>query len=291
MKRHNTFQEDIQHIRNIPKPLLRDLVALLWSEAVFNDQFTVELCFQSPHLNLKEFIQWTESIEVMDLQIEPSRLPLGKYAEALLQIFFDHHPDFQLLARNIQLIKNKQTLGELDFLLFDMKKQNHIHLEFALKFYLKTIWKGEETFLGPNVKDTLSNKSQKLTNTQSQLLNQHADLLPANLQSINFQPQIWMKGVRFYPFQINENFTHSRAWWLDIKSIELLNQAGFTFELIEQKKDWIFPYYKASPVEFETLRLEAKKYLAHQANALMLVRKKGNEVIDRGFLMRADWPN
>ncbi|MEX2380582.1 MAG: DUF1853 family protein [Vicingaceae bacterium] len=291
MKRHNTFQEDIQQIRGIRNPLLRDLLALLWSEAVFNDQLPSELRFQPPNLSLINFIQWVEGVGVVEEYIDVSKLPLGKYAEKLLQMFFEHHPNFKLIAQNIQLVKDKLTVGEIDYLLYDLKKDKHIHLEFALKFYLQTVWKGKVTFLGPNVKDSLSKKSQKLIKRQSQLLIQHADLLPTDLRSIDFQPQIWMKGVRFYPFQGNENYTHSRAWWLNIENIEFLQQADFTFELINHKKDWIFPYYKASSVEFETLSSKAKKYLEQKANALMVVRRKGGEVVDRGFIMRTDWPN
>lgn len=291
MKRHNTFQGDIQQIRCIRNPLLRDLIALLWSDAVFNDQIPPELCFQPPQLSLKELIQWAEELKCVEEHIDASKLPLGKYAEKLLQIFFEQHPNFQLVAQNIQLIKDKVTVGEIDFLLRDLEINKHIHLEFALKFYLKTSWSGKEIFLGPNVKDNLNRKSQKLINSQSQLLNSHADLLSAELRNTIFQPKIWMKGVRFYPFQANENYTHAQAWWLNLESIELLDQAGFTFEHIEQKKDWIFPYFKKEAVDFKTLKFETKKYFNQNRNALMLVRKKGAEVLDRGFIMRTGWPN
>lgn len=291
MKRHNTFHEDIHQIRNVSNPIFRDLIALLWSKTVFNEEFPNELCFKPPQLTLKELIQWTESLKNIEEHLDASKLPLGKYAEKLLQIFFEQHPSFQLLAHNIQLVKDKETVGEIDFLLHDLKNEKHIHLEFALKFYLKTRCKGKEIFIGPNVKDTLGRKCQKLINSQSQLLNSHADLLSADLQNTIFHPKIWMKGVRFYPYQANENYTHSQAWWLNIKNIELLDQSGFTFECIKQKKDWIFPYFKAIAIDFETLKLETEKYFTQKRNALMLVRKKGEEVLDRGFIMREEWPN
>jgi hypothetical protein len=290
MKRHNTFQSEIHLIRSIRKPVLRDLVALLWANCPFNDQIPDELCFHAPQLKLEELIQWAEEIEIEE-QLDANKLPLGKYAEQLLQIFFKNYSVFQLLGQNIQLIKDKETLGEIDFLLHDLKQNNYIHLEFALKFYLKTAWKGKEIFLGPHVKDCLQRKSQKLINRQSQLLNQHADLLTADLHKIPFQPKIWVKGVRFYPFRINESYTHAKAWWIKIEDIGHLDKSNYTFELINQKKDWIFPYFKAVAQDFETLKLEAKTHLSQNRNPLMVVRKKGKKVVDRGFVMRADWPN
>lgn len=290
MKRHNTFQSEIQQIRSIRNSMLRDLVALLWTNCPFNDQLPDALCFHAPQLKLEELIQWAEEIGSVE-QLDANKLPLGKYAEQLLQLFFEHYPIFQLLGQNIQLIKDKETLGEIDFLLHDLKNHKYIHLEFALKFYLKTAWKGKETFLGPNVKDCLQRKSQKLISSQSQLLIQHTDLLTADLRQIPFQPKIWMKGVRFYPFLLNESYTHTKAWWLKIEDIGHLDKSDYSFELIDQKKDWIFPYFKAVAQDFEILKLEATTYLSQNRNALMVVRKKGEEVIDRGFVMRADWPN
>lgn len=90
----------------------------------------------------------------------PFQYRLGRYAEALLAFWFSHAPHAKLIAQNVAVIENNQTLGALDFI---VALNNQIyHIELTCKYY------GSHTnqphvFSGFDHADTLDNKSQKLT--------------------------------------------------------------------------------------------------------------------------------
>ena len=72
--------------------------------------------------------------------------------------------DYTILAKNLQIIAEKRTLGELDFIV-ETPDNLHIHIEMVYKFYLydpdrKGSW--IEKLVGPNLKDNLSFKVKKL---------------------------------------------------------------------------------------------------------------------------------
>lgn len=290
MESQLAFNKHISQINQLKLPFLQDLVTLLWQTEVYKAHFEKGSVFSPPLQELESLIEWAKKLTPPNGQ-KNTNLPLGKYAEELITLFIEFHADYKLLARNIQLIANKKTLGEIDFLFHDLNNNQHIHLEFALKFYLKTKFNGEMVFLGPNVKDRLTKKKEKLVHSQTQLLKKHADLLPKEFAHILFTPKIWMKGVKFFPFALNRNYTHTKAWWLNLEAIELLNQDRISFEYVTEKKDWIFPYFKSSPVDFNRLKNQADHYFQLKKNALMVVRRKGKVIIDRGFIMRENWPN
>ncbi|UTW46003.1 DUF1853 family protein [bacterium SCSIO 12696] len=116
-----------------------------------------------------------------DLDRKPDRLDnylsnvnshrLGYYFEALWAFYFEHHPEYQLLGHNLQVINTeKRTLGAFDFIYRHLPSSQVHHLEVAVKFYLFT---GNHNQLndrarwpGPNPKDNLATKEQRLLDHQ-----------------------------------------------------------------------------------------------------------------------------
>lgn len=78
-----------------------------------------------------------------------------------------YHP-FRLLGHSIQIIHAKQTLGELDFLLFNEESQQIEHWEVALKFYLAENNFNLNHWYGLNRTDTLHRKLTHFTQKQFQ---------------------------------------------------------------------------------------------------------------------------
>ncbi|WGL16163.1 DUF1853 family protein [Microbulbifer bruguierae] len=79
---------------------------------------------------------------------------LGVYFENLWAFAFNHHPDYQLLARNLPIRSADKTLGELDFVVRHLPDQQLEHWEVAVKFYLQV----ESLWVGPGIKDRLDIK-------------------------------------------------------------------------------------------------------------------------------------
>jgi len=93
---------------------------------------------------------------------------LGRYFETLWYHWLMHHPDYQLLAHNLQVIIDGETLGELDFIVRDRRSDEVIHIEVAVKFYLGIgDTRQMRNWHGPGLKDRLDKKVAHLKGRQT----------------------------------------------------------------------------------------------------------------------------
>lgn len=77
----------------------------------------------------------------------------------------DYHP-YQLLAHSLQIIEAKNTLGELDFLIYNQEQQQIEHWEVALKYYLAEEDLQLSQWYGLNRQDTLHRKLKHFAQQQ-----------------------------------------------------------------------------------------------------------------------------
>jgi hypothetical protein len=105
----------------------------------------------------------TDSSELAEFFLLEEQFILGKYFEKLLTFFFMHYPQFEIIESGKQLFEDQQTIGEIDFIIFDKLHQQKIHLEVAVKYYMgfKDVGK-HDLWIGPNGSDTLQKKVIKL---------------------------------------------------------------------------------------------------------------------------------
>ena len=81
-----------------------------------------------------------------------------------------------MLYENIQIIDGKKTIGEIDFIIEELKTKALIHMELAYKFYLFDPSISSEpinNWIGPNRNDSLREKLDKLKQKQLPLLYQN----------------------------------------------------------------------------------------------------------------------
>jgi hypothetical protein len=172
-----------------------------------------------------------KSIDDMEPELAQSIRRLGVYAEWLFQLWIGHLSPFELLDRGVQVRDREtgQTLGELDFLL--KLADRYIHVEMAVKYYLATE-NGSRLamYYGPNPRDRMDKKWQKMVEQQSQWLqadNAHLryDLntdLPETTLRQNWENHILMKGMIFkqwnpkisdqqWPPEVNPQC--DQGWW------------------------------------------------------------------------------
>src|SRR5690606_14715855 len=113
-------------------------------------------------------------------------------------------PQTTILCENLQVQQEKHTLGEMDALLL-MNNQS-IHLEIIYKFYVYDDSVGNtelEHWIGPNRKDSLVQKLDKLENKQLPLLYQSATLKSLEEYDLNMdqiKQQVLFKAQLFVPF-------------------------------------------------------------------------------------------
>lgn len=295
MKTHNPYFEQILKIQKVKSTFKRDLIGLLWG-AFLKQNTENKYDFEIALPTLEHLIKFVDNnVTFNDTDETLKKLPVGKYAEQLLAAFFNQSEKFHLLANNLQLIAQKRTIGEVDFLLENCETKVYIHLEFAIKFYLKTTEDGEIKYLGPKAKDSLKGKLKKLHEQQLQLFPKHNQLLPEKLQNLSFQPKLLMKVYFFFPFEEwqskNQNIA-TEGWWIKVQDWEKLVDDASYFQFIEDKRQWIFPYSNQNETYNAT---ESKKILEQLftdgGNHSMLIRlDKNKTIIDRGFVVGNQWP-
>lgn len=121
---------------------------------------------------------------------------LGHYAEKLMAFYFQHQG--ALFAHGIQVRSDKNhTVGEFDFLL--RQGDALLHWEFATKFYLlEPSGDAQEvdSFVGPNLADTLGAKMRKILERQLSLAQHPAAQI--HLPQAIAAAQALVKGWLFY---------------------------------------------------------------------------------------------
>lgn len=69
----------------------------------------------------------------------PQTLMLGKQAEFLFEYAIKNSKRYQLLLSNVQIQGATETLGELDYIIYDTQTSETYHLELPVSFIFLTI--------------------------------------------------------------------------------------------------------------------------------------------------------
>jgi hypothetical protein len=128
---------------------------------------------------------------------------LGLYFEQLWHFFLSADPEVELIAHNLPIRDEGRTLGEFDVIYFCQRRDTHVHLELAVKYYLGANPQTEEPiWLGPDRRDHLDNKLVHLLHRQIGLSD--APAASARLQELgidSLEREISLKGYLFQPLQ------------------------------------------------------------------------------------------
>jgi len=170
---------------------------------------------------------------------------LGLYAEKLMAFYFREHG--MLVAHGLQVrAARNDTVGEFDFLL-DAGPDGVEHIEFATKFYLL---EGEaatrfDTFVGPNLADSLGAKMRKIFERQLTLGAHPAAqaLLPRPV----VRARALVKGWLFYPAGAHApvdgiSAHHCRGFWCALAALAALAPARY---VLLPRLQWLAPYRAA----------------------------------------------
>ena len=202
---------------------------------------------------------------------------LGLYYQWLWQQLIINHPHYDLVAEELPLTVDKQTLGAIDFLVQNRQTRQLEHWEVAIKFYLAF----EQSWPGPNASDELDKKARHML-TRQLMLSSH----PAYQTSLEPQygkpavRRLIMQGRLFYPVHsratgsgITLNPHAARGCWCYSPQAKLLDLRGIA------KPEWI------APPRFEWLKQEPP--LTAVSRPTMAVAPD-NRI---WFVMPEHWPN
>ncbi|WP_075795582.1 DUF1853 family protein [Massilia putida] len=222
---------------------------------------------------------------------------LGLYAEKLMAFYFAHQG--RLVAHGLQVRASRNdTVGEFDFLLDAEEGAGVEHIEFATKFYLLQDGSaaGFDTFVGPNLADSLGRKMRKVFDRQLALGSHPAaqDVLPRPVVAA----RALVKGWLFYPrgtYRAMQGITagHCRGFWCALEELDALPGDRF---LILPRLQWLPPFRAQSATwMLDKAQLAAEledHFLASDAPVLVaLVREEPGVIVEfeRGFIVPDDW--
>ena len=177
---------------------------------------------------------------------------LGYYFESLWQFYFLHHPDYELVAHNLQVMdSNKRTLGAFDFIYQYLPSGDTHHLEVAVKFYLfvgdDTETQQQALWPGPNPKDNLASKIQRFVSHQLPLSSSpEGSRAIANSCAPAVSAKAALKGYLFLPWQgalampdwAPPQVCHGH--WLPLSSLpQLLTEKSESKWTLLEKRRWL----------------------------------------------------
>lgn len=145
------------------------------------------------------------SILPFDLKPIISGIRLGHQMEYVFKQLIECSEQYDVVLYNLQIIKEKQTLGEIDFILKDQQQDKLIHVELTYKFYLidPEILDPTHRLIGPNRRDAFFMKMRKIKNKQFPLLHSQAgseSLAANNIDHSALEHQCCFKAQLFQPF-------------------------------------------------------------------------------------------
>jgi hypothetical protein len=242
----------------------------------------------------------TNNLEQFEISSQPKKiditvdenLRLGKYVERLVSFELLQHKNITILAENIQIQDNQLTLGELDCLL--IKNNQPIHLEIIYKFYLYDNSVGNteiEHFIGPNRKDALVEKLNKLQEKQQPLLYSKfckPYLEQLNLTTKDIVQQVYFKAQLFLPFN-NQNIKLEHlnndcivGFYVNQNQIKNFKDCKF---FIPIKKDWlIVPHANVNWFNYDHFNDATQNHSIEKYSYLFWL-KHPNGVIKKMFLV------
>ena len=233
--------------------------------------------------NLRQFKIETPSIS-FDIEID-SKQRLGKYVERFVSYQLSQDPSIEMIAENVQISKNKITLGELDCLFY--QNGTPIHLEVIYKLYLFDNSVHQESlqcWIGPNRKDSLVEKLNKLKQKQLPLL--YSEECKKYLESINLNSndvlqQVYFKAQLFVPLSFKEvsfplNSDCIVGFYCNQGELKGFKDAKF---YIPNKKDWlIIPHTNLDWLSYDEFIVESKIYLQRQFSPMCWIKLNTGEL-------------
>ena len=294
---YSNLQREIKKIRELNSPFTRELMTIIISNNLVEGEIDSKYLIKPFHSPL-ELLKELESNAEFENSCQEKRkiLPLGKYAEYLIGEGLNLNKEFDLLSQNLQINDEaNRTVGEIDFILNNIESNNYYYIEFAQKYYLKTKYKNRDRFLGPSSKDWLKKKIEKMTLQQLMVTEKYKNQLPESISRLKLEKKIIMKGSLFIPLEEYDpkEASLTLGWWTNYNALEKYSLDNkYYFKAILNRKDWIFPFdSEEEMLPFKSLKTILKDNPLIQ-NGLMIVRYDSKKkMLDRGFLMRPDWPN
>ena len=176
----------------------------------------------------------------------PTNIRLGHLAEKIVSELIKSSTNYKVLYENVQVIEDKKTIGEIDFIIEDINTKQLIHMELAYKFYLFDPNISSEpinNWIGPNRNDSLKEKLEKLKRKQFPLLYHNCAKSKINNVEIDEASQALCFLVSlFIPYEYKASFNPIyekaiKGYFLNFETFNRLDHSAKTYYL-PSKLEW-----------------------------------------------------
>ena len=265
-----------------------------------HDVIDTAAVFESPEsIDEAHFKNWCEGLEPR------RRTRLGLYFEDLILYAIQHLSAYQLLAHDIQVFKDAQTIGAFDFIVRAPDGETE-HWEAAIKFFLQSEpTDGWAAWIGPNGRDSLHRKMTKMLGRQIHLsdhLEAQSTLAELKIPTPT-RKRILSKGILFQP-HFERDWPIAQAahpaqpkgrWMRVIPFLSYLDELGQdSLWKLRLRPDWMACVQAQSSDQLYTTA-QLKGVLHGHTRAIMLseIHPDGCEFheVHRWFVLAETWPH
>ena len=258
-----------------------------------NQQLQFEGFLKTPELWLGTSILELEQLKFIPKQEQLNNefpvMRLGMLVEQFLLHAIAQDPLNEIIAKNLQIIEAKITLGELDALL-NLNDQL-IHLEIVYKFYLfdpKISQNELECWIGPNRRDSLVEKLKKLRNNQLPLLyhpKTNEELVRLGHQADDFKQKVNFKAQLFTPYNsekksyTNVNNDCIEGVYICGDQLNKLNKLNDLSFHIPTKLDWLtIPHQNVHWVNYNEFEAAINELLVNKISPMCWSKADSGEL-------------
>lgn len=226
---------------------------------------------------------------------------LGDYFEILIETWLRQLPEVHFIASNVQVHGARGTIGEFD-MLFE-RDRTFWHWELATKFYLGIATPDGPRWLGPNPRDRLDGKWQKMVDKQLVLAKRRSARGVLRRFNLRFAPEAraFIKGYLFEPLSEIEFSEHPdanphtpRGWWVHHRflrahrgDVELTGPLNW---VVLPRLRWLAPARAqdaSSLFDFDELAIKTQQ--TRPSLVAGIDPETGLETT-RGFVVHDNWP-
>jgi hypothetical protein len=239
-------------------------------------------------LGIKQFDFPTLTLDAFQASPIPGNIRFGHRIEHIFLQLMSYDPSYEVKLHNLPIRQEKQTLGEIDFILEDRLQERWFHVELTYKFYIidPSDPRAIRRLIGPNRRDAFYEKVKKIKDHQFPLLHskQGREVLQTyQIDSRNIEQECVFKGQLFYPYGEKEvsigplNRDCIVGYWLqwDTFSAQVFESAEY---YMPSKYEWVLvPHRGVNWYSYATILKDVRQSLdLGRSPMLWLKNKEGN---------------
>ncbi len=252
----------------------------LWT----NEQFGIQQ-FSFPEISLNHFLA----------QPIPQNIRLGHQMEHVFKQLIEHCDVYEIVLHGLPIKEGNRTIGEIDFILRDVRTQKWIHIELTYKFYIidPEISEPIHRLTGPNKRDMFFTKMEKIREEQFPLLHSQEGIRALSGMAIELdkiEHQVCFKAQLFAPF--GNTKVHIRplnqdcifGYWLKFDDFNTKEFRSNTY-YIPFKSEWVvIPHIHVPWLSHIEILMEINLSMLKE-NAPMVWMKKPNGQLNKFFVI------